>query len=350
MSNQQKISYFLLPWFDQFGRKDLPWQKNISPYRVWLSEIMLQQTQVATVIPYFEIFFSKFNSIELLAQSSLDEVFHLWTGLGYYARAKNLHKTAGIICSDFASFFPDDLMLLMTLPGIGRSTAGAILSIAFEKPTPILDGNVKRVLSRYYAISNLQNNKAVENTLWHLARANTPQKDCRNYTQAIMDLGATVCTRTKPNCTICPLMKNCIAYRENRTTELPMTKKRAHRLPVKQTRVLIICNDKEQVLLEKRPLTGIWGGLWSFPECPMEENVAIFCLTRFKFKVSLSHEGTKFRHTFSHFHLDIFPIYLMINHHQCRVEDDEEKGWWQQNQLPAIGLAAPIKKLLLSLQ
>ncbi len=264
---QQKI----LAWFDLFGRKDLPWQLNISPYRVWLSEVMLQQTQVTTVIPYFNHFIQKFPNVHQLANAPLDSVLHLWSGLGYYARARNLHKTAKSI-SVAGGEFPNDLNLLMQLPGIGRSTAGAISSIAFNKSQPILDGNVRRVLARFHVISGWTGGSKVNNKLWQLSSDYTPLLRVADYTQAMMDLGAPICIRSKPKCSQCPINSACLAKIEGKISELPTPKPRKS-LPVKKTIFLMAQNQQGRILLEQRPKTGIWGGLWSFPEYESLANI-----------------------------------------------------------------------------
>lgn len=336
----------LLQWFDQFGRKNLPWQKQISPYRVWVSEIMLQQTQVTTVIPYFENFMTRFPSVESLSAAPLNDVLHHWTGLGYYARARNLHKTAKIVTEHFKGNFPNNLEDLVNLPGIGRSTAGAILSIAFGKATPILDGNVKRVLSRYRAIVGHYSDKAVEKTLWDLSSEYTPIKRCADYTQAIMDLGATICTRTKPNCGQCPLSVDCIAYNQNLTAILP-TSKKTTALPIKKTHFLIFM-DGNETLLYKRPNYGLWGGLWSFPESQLDCDWINAVEHKFAVKIKTHTLGTVFRHTFSHFHLDITPIYIQVRKKNLMINEDEQR-WFDIKTIPSVGLPAPIKKLLQSM-
>jgi A/G-specific adenine glycosylase len=334
----------LLDWYDTFGRKNLPWQQDITPYRVWISEIMLQQTQVTTVIPYFERFISRFPTIHSLATAKLDEVLHLWTGLGYYARARNLHRTAIIIDGKFNGLFPNNLDDLLVLPGIGRSTAGAILSIAFQKATPILDGNVKRVLTRHYAIAGYLSDKNVNKELWLLAQELTPEIRCGAYTQAIMDLGATVCLRLKPKCKQCPLNETCIAYLENRIVDFPQAKSKRV-LPIKEMSWLVLQNEKLEVLLVKRPFTGIWGGLWSFPECE-ERNMASYCDKK-GYKIISIRKGDTFRHTFSHFHMDITPLFVTVNIKYKVLTENDEIFWCSPNRLPQIGLAAPIKKILL---
>jgi A/G-specific adenine glycosylase len=221
----------LLSWFDRYGRKDLPWQQQTTSYRVWISEIMLQQTQVATVIPYYNKFIERFPTVEILAKAPVDSVLQYWSGLGYYARARNLHKSARLIVERGA--FPDNLDELIKLPGIGQSTAGAILSIAFKKSHPILDGNVKRVLTRFKGISGWPGNTQVAKALWAASAYYTPEQRIADYTQAMMDLGATLCTRTKPNCPSCPLHSDCFARIEQKTAELP-TSKPSRKQPVKQ--------------------------------------------------------------------------------------------------------------------
>jgi A/G-specific adenine glycosylase len=321
------FSKIILKWFKKSGRKDLPWQKNISPYRVWVSEIMLQQTQVNTVIPYFDRFMKKFPDVKSLAKAHEDQVLHLWTGLGYYARARNLHKAAKIVVREFNSVFPNTLETLQLLPGIGRSTAGAILSIAFQKSAPILDGNVKRVLSRFIASNNLED-------LWEIAESYTPKKNPHHYAQAMMDLGAMVCTRSKPKCDSCPLIKSCEACLTDRQSEFP-GKKITKTLPIKQTLLLILKNKLGQVLLEKRPSSGIWGGLWSLPEFADEKAI----LTHYKGIKKLT-ALKSFRHTFSHYHLDITPIEGWL---------EGVEGTWFDPQKPSkLGLSAPVKKILMN--
>lgn len=338
----------LLDWFDLHGRKNLPWQQNINPYYVWISEIMLQQTQVITVIPYYEKFIKRFPDVASLAQAPIDEVLHYWTGLGYYARARNLHKTANIIATQYQGNFPDHLAAITALPGIGRSTAGAILAIAFQQSTPILDGNVKRVLARVHAIDKYPGEKETENYLWQIATDYTPMERTRDYTQAIMDLGATVCVRSQPNCAACPLQSDCLAFRSNTTKHYPVPKKKTT-LPVKATAFLIFLTDDGETLLQKRSPMGIWGGLWGFPEYSDSVNWSVYCEQEFNIKVKSSETGAKFRHTFSHYHLDVLPIYIKVSKGNLLLRDDETLQWCHPNSLPRIGLAAPVRKLLKSL-
>lgn len=345
--NEPNFAELLLSWFDVHGRKNLPWQITITPYRVWISEIMLQQTQVVTVIPYYEKFMSRFPDIATLANANIDEVLHHWTGLGYYARARNIHKTANLILEKYHGNFPDTLEEIVTLPGIGRSTAGAILAIAFGKNTPILDGNVKRVLTRYHAIAGYPGQKEIENKLWSIAEAQTPLHRTKDYTQAIMDLGATICVRSKPLCMICPVQGHCKAYLTNTVAMFPEAKK-AKRLPVKQTFFLILISSNQTILLTKRPPVGIWGGLWGFPEST-STNWVKEIERNYDLKILSTKPGILFRHTFSHYHLDITPLFIKVKRKTSSLNEDQNAKWCSPNAMPAIGLAAPVKKLLKSL-
>jgi A/G-specific adenine glycosylase len=342
---QQKA---LLNWFIHFGRKDLPWQKNKTPYRVWVSEIMLQQTQVATVIPYFIKFIARFPSIEQLANAEEDEVLHLWTGLGYYSRARNLHRCAKILWETKAGQFPKELAELESLPGIGRSTAGAILALGFKKKGIILDGNVKRVLSRLFAIKTWPGEKKTQDHLWSLAEKLTPDKKVEHYTQAIMDLGATVCVRGKPQCNRCPWEKFCLARQEGLEKNLPFPKPKKI-MPIK-TVTLLIMQQGQRILLEKRSSKGIWGGLWSLPE--MTDHVRDkkilqeHCQYTFQIKTVETTWLDTFRHTFSHFHLDILPVLLKTKKTSTHPHPDTQKIWYDPEKPSPIGLPGPIKKLL----
>jgi A/G-specific adenine glycosylase len=335
----------VLNWFDQHGRKNLPWQKDISAYRVWVSEIMLQQTQVNTVIPYFERFIARFPDITQLATAPEDSVLHLWTGLGYYARARNLHKTAQVIHGEYNSQFPDNVEELTTLPGIGRSTAGAIASIAMGLRAPILDGNVKRVLCRFYAIDGWPGKASVQKTLWSYAERHTPVDRVKDYTQAIMDLGATVCTRSKPHCQECPLQTLCQAYRTNKVTLYPQPKPKQS-LPVKSAHFLILRNEAGNILLEKRPPLGIWGSLWSLPqhEDSFELINTLTEMTGYEI-TDLEHYPHR-RHTFSHFHLEMHPVYAKTKSPESKVMEPDRWRWHNHTEGTEIGLAAPIKSLL----
>lgn len=340
-----RFQQLILNWFDLHGRKNLPWQENKTPYRVWISEIMLQQTQVTTVIPYFLRFMQRFPKIELLADASEDEVLHLWTGLGYYNRARNLHRTAKTIMTDYHGKFPNELSALENLPGIGRSTAGAISSLAFEFSAPILDGNVKRVLTRFHGITTWTGNKATSEQLWQLSEKYTPIKRIADYTQAMMDLGATVCTRTQPNCAICPIKKNCIAYAKDLQTTLPLAKPKKS-IPIQEKTFLVLIH-KNKILLEKRPPTGVWAKLWSLPEIQglaSLTKIKTFC--RQYSSIQQIKLGSVFRHTFSHFHLDIQPAFIKLDSIPRKFMENDQQIWYNLANPQAIGLPQPIKNLI----
>lgn len=339
-----RFSAALLRWFDKAGRKHLPWQQDISAYLVWISEIMLQQTQVATVIPYFNTFINKFPDVQILADAPLDDVLSLWTGLGYYSRARNLHRTAQIVTQDYKGKFPDDVDALVTLPGIGRSTAAAIASIAYGKSTAILDGNVKRVLARFHAVEGWPGDNAVAKTLWLHAEQHMPQKRAGDYTQAIMDLGATVCTRSKPRCEDCPLRKHCAAYWQDNIALYP-GKKTGKALPTKSVQMLMIRNPAGEVLLQQRPPMGLWGGLWCLPEYPEQENAVTACKQLSGQKAARIEIWPGWRHSFSHFHLDITPVLLDIKKMPIVVAEQNWR-WVKPADQHNIGLAAPVKRLL----
>lgn len=334
----------ILGWYQTQGRHDLPWKKPLSAYRVWLSEIMLQQTQVATVIPYFHRFVKTFPSITSLSDAPLDQVLHLWSGLGYYARARNLHKAAKIVATEFQGQFPETLEAIQSLPGIGRSTAGAILAQAFNKFAPILDGNVKRVLMRFHCIDGNKAEKAVEQRLWQLAQTYTPRHNVADYTQAIMDLGATCCTQSKPRCEICPLQKRCLAYERGVQALYPQKKSRKA-LPIREI-VMFLCTRDKQILLEKRPLNGIWAGLWSLPElstteCPKTFLTELLGTKRFKLT-----DLPRFKHTFTHFHLQIIPKLVILPASKSLFSEAINRAWVNDQGLTKRGLPAPIKKLI----
>lgn len=335
----------LLTWFDQHGRHDLPWQSDRSPYRVWVSEIMLQQTQVSTVIPYFQRFMERFPSVEALAAAETDQVLHLWTGLGYYARARNLHKAARTIVNDHRGEFPDSVAGLMELAGIGQSTAGAIAAISMDIRAPILDGNVKRVLARYHCIPGWPEQTTVKKQLWEIADSLTPTRRVADYTQAIMDLGATLCTRSKPTCDACPLLDDCRAYKQGRTSEFPGKKTRKP-LPVKSIAMFVVQNAAGEVLLEKRPASGIWGSLYSLPESPDSDAIPKFPGAAIRSKQQNDSQPLEaIRHTFSHFHLDITPVRILVTKLDEIAETDRWL-WYPLDHSLEVGLAAPVKKLL----
>lgn len=332
------FSNTLLNWFDVHGRHHLPWQDNKNPYRVWLSEVMLQQTQVITVIPYFEKFTSTFPTLASLAAAEQDDVLALWSGLGYYSRARNIHKTAQLIQEQHEGLFPQTAEELIALPGIGRSTAHAILSIVWDKPLAILDGNVKRVLTRYYGIYGSPYQSSVEKSLWLKAQAEMPLKRAGDYTQAIMDLGATLCTRSKPSCDRCPFSNNCVANVTNSQNELP-TKKPKVIKPEKDTNIYFITNSAHQIFLEKRPAKGLWGGLWSLPGSSTDMFNAPLALPD---NIPVT-EGLSFRHTFTHFHLDIRVLSLDA---WGSLSLKEEQQWFSLDDALTLGLPSAIKKIL----
>ena len=334
----------LLAWYDQHGRHDLPWQRDRSPYRVWVSEIMLQQTQVATVIPYFERFMARFPSVAALAAAPLDEVLHHWSGLGYYARARNLQAAACALMSQHGGEFPATVDEVASLPGIGRSTAGAILALSRGLQVPILDGNVKRVLTRLCAIEGDTSRGATLEELWRIAESLTPQERSAHYTQAIMDLGATLCTRSRPACVLCPLAASCIARAEGSPTRYP-SRKQTRRIPERRCQMLVIRNPAGEFLLEQRPPAGIWGGLWSFPEIDSTTDAATACDRIAGEPAASLHHGTAFRHTFSHFHLDVSPVHIRVAGLGRHVLEDQRLAWYKPGQR-ALGLAAPVKKLI----
>lgn len=338
----QQFSQVVLDWYHKYGRKTLPWQQEKTPYHVWLSEVMLQQTQVATVIPYFERFIARFPNVSALAKAPLDEVLHLWTGLGYYARARNLHKAAQHIVDKHQGQFPDTFEDVCALPGVGRSTAGAILSLSLKKPYPILDGNVKRVLARCYAVEGWPGKKEVENKLWEISEQVTPTKGVEYFNQAMMDLGAMVCTRTKPKCELCPLNTGCIAYAHHSWADYP-GKKPKKAIPEKTTYFLIL-QYNNLVWLDKRPPAGIWGGLFAFPQFETKMLLEQW-LAEHGLENSKTEQLISFRHTFSHFHLDIVPICVKLSTFTSLME--AQQGLWYNLQTPAsVGLAAPVENLL----
>ncbi len=335
----------LLNWFSHNGRHDLPWQKRPTPYRVWVSEIMLQQTQVQTVIPYFQKFMSRFPNLKSLALAEQDEVLSHWSGLGYYARARNLHLSAQIIHQQHSGRFPKTVDELCTLPGIGRSTAGAILSLAMQQPAAILDGNVKRVLTRFYGIHGWPGDSKIQQQLWQLALHNTPKQNTAAYNQAMMDLGATICSRKLPKCKACPLQKGCHAKQHNLTTLLPTAKPKSTR-PLKKTMMLILRNDKGEILLEKRPPVGIWGGLFSFPQCAIDQDIKIFCTKQLQCQVKRYNTLNIITHQFSHFKLEITPVLLDVKAIATQVMESKARVWYNKSAALPGGIATPVSRLL----
>ncbi len=336
----------LLYWFQNHGRHNLPWQQNPTPYRVWISEIMLQQTQVSTVMFYYQRFIEKFSSITLLSKAPLDDVLNLWSGLGYYARARNLHRCAQIISQDYQADFPNEISELIQLPGIGRSTAGAIISFSMNKRGVILDGNVKRVLTRYYAIAEDVNQKSINQKLWEMADQLTPLQNFAEYNQAIMDLGATVCTRRNPACTICPVQSQCQAYQRYHPHNFPQRKKSAKERLKKSTCMLIIQNPQGSILLLKRPTVGIWGGLWSLPECDVGEDIKTWCIQQWRLEARQLQNLPALSHTFSHFDLTIYPILIQVKEIHGNIMEAGLQIWYDLTEAMPGGVAAPVSKLL----
>jgi len=332
----------LLRWYLIGGRHNLPWQRNQTAYRVWLSEIMLQQTQVKTVIPYFHRFTKKYKKISTLAGAGIDEVLELWAGLGYYSRARNLHKTAQIIATNHGGKFPQTVQTLTTLPGIGRSTAGAILSLAFQIPTPILDGNVKRVLTRFHALTGWTGNTKVQKQLWVLAEKHMPSSQARNYTQAIMDLGATVCMRTSPLCEICPIQSGCVSRNEDRVDEFP-GKKPENKLKKGNLSLLVIQNPKGEVALIRRPAKGIWGGLWCFPVKADAETVSTLIESIGIRKVRNVHEISTFNHKLSHIEFEISPIVAYAADEPTLLQP---VLWHKLGGKLTVGVPKPVNKII----
>jgi A/G-specific adenine glycosylase len=331
----------LIQWQRLHGRHDLPWQETRDAYRIWLSEIMLQQTQVATVLSYYARFLERFPKVIELAQAPLDAVLELWAGLGYYARARNLHRCAQVIVTKYGGEFPDDPHELAELPGIGASTAAAISVFAFGTRAAILDGNVKRVLARCFGIEGFPGAAPTERLLWTLARSLLPERHVENYTQGLMDLGSTLCTRHKPFCAACPMHENCVARRAGRQSELPFAKPRKI-LPERETSMLLL-TDGQRVLLERRPPAGIWGGLLALPECAVER-IGEYALQH-GCRLIETQALPPIRHTFSHFHLNICPTICRVDQVGRQVA---ESGWqWlESTEIETAALPTPIRLLL----
>jgi A/G-specific adenine glycosylase len=341
-----KFAPRLLAWFDAHGRHDLPWQRHRGLYRVWVSEIMLQQTQVATVIPYYERFVARFPDVATLAAAPLDAVLHQWSGLGYYARARNLHHAARIIRDAHDGSVPDEFTKLMELPGIGRSTAGAILALACDARHAILDGNVKRVLARWCGVDGFPGEARVAATLWELSDAVTPAHRAADFTQAIMDLGATLCTRWNPRCATCPLAEDCVARRTDRTAGLPT--RRAPRARPRRRIVWLVIRRGEALLLERRPPSGIWGGLWCFPEFKTRDAAEEAAFARGGRPAPHVVPLGRLRHAFTHFELEIEPLLVELGLGQRFVEGAAET-WYKSRAPTKLGLAAPVAALVAGL-
>lgn len=334
----------VLKWFDKHGRHHLPWKTPVCPYRIWVSEIMLQQTQVATVIDYFERFMKAFPTLKALAKAPQDDVLALWAGLGYYARARNLHKTAQILIKDYQGIFPESVEELKELPGIGPSTAGAIVAQSFDRYAVILDGNVKRILSRFYCIPDPITDTQTLAQLWDYAHYLTPKKRVADYTQAIMDIGATLCTRSNPNCYECPLHKKCQAFLKKEQHHFPVRKERKKR-PSKKA-VFLRLYYKDYLLLEKRPNTGIWGGLYSLPSFETVETMRHWC-KMYRIHIPKNIAPTEPQtHIFTHFQL-IFEIYSHTIPKKPTFVEGLSLLWVPAQDLEQLGLPAPIRKTLI---
>ena len=340
------FQHAVLDWYQHQGRKDLPWQNPITPYRVWISEIMLQQTQVSTVIPYFERFMASFPTVADLAKASVDEVLHHWTGLGYYARARNLHKTAQLISFEMNQQFPDTVEELSQLPGIGRSSAGAIRSIGFKKPAAILDGNVKRVLARYAAIDGWPGKTAVHNQLWDVAELYSPDQHTQEYTQAMMDLGALLCTKKSPDCGSCPIARGCKAKAEGNQALYP-GKKPKKLTPVRESIFLMLRNPHGDILLQKNPPAGLWGGLWVLPQIQQRKQLEATC-NQLGLSIKSEQLLEKQRHSFSHFHLDYQPLQVEVEESCDSINENNDLVWYNPENPLSLGMPAPIKALLIS--
>jgi A/G-specific adenine glycosylase len=347
-NSESPIAEVLVQWHAQHGRHDLPWQHDRTPYRVWVSEIMLQQTQVATVLPYYERFMQRFPDVRALADAPIDDVLHLWTGLGYYARARNLHRAAVRIRDQFGGEFPRTFDEVAELPGVGRSTAGAILALSRGERFPILDGNVRRVLSRFFGVQGDLSERSAIEKLWRLADECTPSENVDVYTQAIMDVGATVCTRRKPLCTYCPLREWCYARRTGKQNEIPAPKRtRARHL--KHVFMLVALRDEDSsVLLERRPESGVWGGLWCLPEFDTETAARAFAMQTLRAPQTEPTHLSLIEHAFTHFDLVVTPL-LTRCAGPAGVMDAPRSLWYNPRQPARIGLPAPIKTLLIGL-
>lgn len=334
----------ILKWYAHHGRHDLPWKHPVSAYRVWVSEIMLQQTQVVTVIPYFLRFMESFPTVAELAAAPINLVLNHWAGLGYYARAKNLHNASKMIMKDFKGKFPKTVEEWISLPGVGRSTAGAIVSQSFDLRAPILDGNVKRVLCRFNGVKGWPGQKDIENALWALSEHYTPNDNAADFTQAMMDLGATCCTRSRPNCQACPLKPKCYAFDQQAQLELP-EKRPAKALPTKKVHILVLQSRCGHLLLEQRPLKGIWSGLWTFPEFEDLSDLKNYLKDTLKLKRVKLDPLELIKHTFSHYHLHLSPNHVIVND-KISLKKKTPLAWINASSLKERGLPAPIQALI----
>jgi A/G-specific adenine glycosylase len=335
----------LLAWFDVHGRHDFPWQQHRSPYSVWVSEIMLQQTQVGTVIPFYRRFIRRFPTLDALAAAQLDDVLNSWSGLGYYARARNLWRTARIVVEQHRGELPTEFEALHALPGIGRSTAGAILAQAHDQRWPILDGNVKRVLARFHAVAGWSGEPRVAKELWLYAEAHTPHERVADYTQAIMDLGATLCARSRPACTVCPLASDCAAAQSGTQALYPTPRPKRARTQ-RHVAVLVIRDPEGRVLLERRPARGIWGGLYSLPELAGEDSPREWCARMLGAAVAAERLLETIEHAFTHFDLDLTPRLLDLAGAPSVVADRDDWHWCRPGSELGVGVPAPVAVLL----
>ena len=333
----------LLAWHKRHGRHDLPWQGTRDAYRIWVSEIMLQQTQVAAVIPYYQRFLERFPDIAALAGAPEDEVLRLWSGLGYYSRARNLQRAAQLVVAHHAGVFPRALEAIEALPGIGRSTAAAIAAFAYGTRAAILDGNVKRVLARHFAVAGYPGEKRVETRLWQIAEEQLPQRAIANYTQAIMDLGATLCTRSKPACTACPLAHSCQALALDRVREFPASRP-AKAVPTRSTHMLLLLRNGE-LLLEKRPPTGIWGGMWSLPELADEKEARAQCRSGYGCDIAAPQKLAPLAHGFTHFKLNIQPLLCQVKQFTPAAREAGQI-WLSLEDAHGAAIPVPVRKLI----
>nr|MCH9689894.1 A/G-specific adenine glycosylase [Gammaproteobacteria bacterium] len=346
LQNKTYFSEALLTWFDTHGRKNLPWQNPRSPYYVWISEVMLQQTQVKTVIPYFIKFIARFPTIETLARATEDEVLSYWSGLGYYSRGRNLQKTAYLITTEFKHIFPHEPKQLITLPGIGESTAAAITSLAFNQPAAILDGNVKRILSRYFLIAGKPNTAAIKKTYLQHADACLPSTRAADYTQAIMDLGALICTPKKPACHQCPVQAHCLANAQQITMQYP-EKAPKKILPSREAQFILMHNaTRSMIYLEKRPSKGLWGGLWSLPSLDKNACAITHIHETHALKTRTNTPLPMIKHTFTHFKLQLYPRALCVHANALNQILPANGRWINTETLHTLGLAKPIKDII----
>ncbi len=349
LSKDKALSFAksIIHWQKLYGRHNLPWQVNPTPYRIWVSEIMLQQTQATTVIPYFERFMDSFPNLKALASAPIDSVLHHWSGLGYYARARNLHKTAQVLIKEHQGKFPATPDELVQLAGIGQSTAGAICSFSLNTRGVILDGNVKRVLCRFFGISGWPGASEQRKLLWTVSDQLTPQKSHASYNQGMMDLGASCCTRTKPDCVKCPLLDECYAFNNKKVKQLPTPKPKLSR-PVKEKLFLVLTKKPNQVLLLKRPPTGLWGGLWSFPEFDCIEDLHAFCKNHVLTPGKKGTFGKSLLHQFTHYTLSARPYYINGDYRLTSSTDSDSQVLWYDSTTPQkVGISTLVMKLLI---